>query len=139
MLTSHNSMVPGIGNYDVYGGSPLFQLDALLGSVAALNEMLVQRTTDGVIRVFPAVPGRRSASFEALRVPGAVLVSAARNEADVEWVAIRPERNGELAFACPWPEGAGIADCPDVRLSEDGTTFRWTGKAQATYRFVPRS
>jgi hypothetical protein len=139
MLTSHNSMVPGVGNYDVYGGSPLFQLDALLGSVAALNEMLVQRTADGVIRVFPAVPDGRAASFESLRVPGAVLVSAATDGNSVKYVTIRPERNGELALACPWPDGAGMADCPDVHLADDGTTFRWSGMAGTTYRFAPRS
>jgi hypothetical protein len=139
MLTSHNSMVPGVGNYEVYDGSPLFQIDALIGAVAAINEMLVQRPADGIIRVFPAVPDGQSAAFETLRVPGAVLVSAAKSETGVKWVTICPEQDGPLALACPWPHGGGAADCPDVCLSDGGSTFRWSGKAGTAYRFVPRS
>jgi hypothetical protein len=132
-------MVPGVGNYEVYDGSPLFQIDALIGAVAAINEMLVQRPADGIIRVFPAVPDGQSAAFETLRVPGAVLVSAAKSETGVKWVTICPEQDGPLALACPWPHGGGAADCPDVCLSDGGSTFRWSGKAGTAYRFVPRS
>jgi hypothetical protein len=32
-----------------------------------------------------------------------------------------------------------MADCPDVHLADDGTTFRWSGMAGTTYRFAPRS
>ena len=137
MLTSHNSITPGVGNYEQYQGSPLFQLDALLGSLAAVNEMLVQRTADGILRVFPAVPVGQSASFTALRLPGAVLVSAARNAQTVEWISVRTEQGGEIALASPWPHGTGVADSPDVQLSADGETFRWLATPGTVYRFTP--
>ena len=138
MLTSHNSVVPGVGNHDQYSCSPLFQLDALLGATAAITEMLVQRTADGVIRVFPALPEGRSASFRDLRVPGAALVSARMDEGVVQSITVCPEIDGPLALLCPWPNG-GVADCPDVHLSEDSTSFHWPAKAGQTYRLTPVS
>lgn len=137
MLTSHNSFVPGVGNHEQYGGSPLFQIDALLGSMAAVNEMLVQRQPDGVIRVFPAVPAGRSASFQSLRVPGAVLVSAARNRDGVEWIAVRAECAGEVAVALPWRGATIVPQPPDLRLDAAGPSVRWTAAAGTLYRLTP--
>ncbi len=136
LLTSHNSIVPGVGNYDQYSGSPLFQLDALLGATAAITEMLVQRPADGVIRVFPAVPADRPASFTTLRVPGAVLVSAAKTAQTVAWIEVRAELAGELALASPWPQGTAVQLPPGTQLSTDGQTFCWSAVPGVTYRFA---
>jgi hypothetical protein len=104
--------------------------------MAAVNEMLVQRPPDGVIRVFPAVPKDRPASFVGLRVPGAVLVSAAKSATAVEWVSVRAEQPGEVALAAPWADGA-VSDSPEVGLLEDGNVLRWTATPGTVYRFTP--
>ena len=127
LLTSHNSFIPGLYNHSDSRG-PLFQIDALLGAAAAVNEMLLQRTPDGLIRVFPAVPAGRCASFTDLRVPGAVLVSAARDATGVCWVSVLSEREGEVALANPWPGRAPEVD-PDIaaQIRFDKDRISWFG------------
>ncbi len=86
-LTSHNRMNSEVG--------PVFQIEALLAAPAAINEMLVHRTPDGVIRLFPAWPTGTRARFENLRVPGGILVSAEFDGARTTGVQLRAARPGK--------------------------------------------
>jgi len=116
LLTSHNSLTEDYG----MANKSLFQIEALLGAAAGINEMLLQ-CTGGIIRVFPAVPEERSATFENLRAPGALLISARKEGKLVRFVNIYAECAGEVALVNPWLGAA-------VSLTDgDGKTETLTG------------
>jgi hypothetical protein len=131
MLTSHNSTT---GRYGMKGG-PLFQIEALYGAAAGINEMLLQGT-GFVLRLFPAVPKERSAAFENLRAPGAVLVSARKNGTEVTNVRITAEADGEIALANPWP-GQNIRIFGEKIGTLTGDVVRWTAKAGQSFSLEP--
>ncbi|HBG26285.1 MAG: hypothetical protein A2Y10_13325 [Planctomycetes bacterium GWF2_41_51] len=115
---------------------PIFQIEALFGAGAAIQEMLVQRTADDVIRCFPAVAKGRKASFKDLRVPGAVLVEAEHDGSEVKYIKVTPECNGPLKVLNPWEQ-------MPVTVSSDGQIFAsehkiimWNGLAGKTYKLV---
>jgi hypothetical protein len=63
--------------------------------MAALHEMLLQ-VRDGVIVLFPAMPQAwRDTSFENLRVEGALLVSAAREDGKLKFFSVRNDGRSE--------------------------------------------
>ncbi len=131
-LSSHNSLTPGHGNHAHLGGA-LFQIEALLGAAAAVNEMLVQRTADGVIHLFPAWPKELPAAFETLRVPGALLLSASYDGKQVTTVAVLAEAAGELALANPWGDKQAEVLGPDERRRMTGEVLRWTSPANTLW------
>ncbi len=134
-LTSHNSLTPGFAN-DAELGGPLFQIEALLACGAAINEMLLQRTSDGVIRVFPAWPAGHAGRFEDLRVAGAVRVSASRDGSRVAYVKVVADCDGPLSLFNPWPNSV-IARTSDRSAVEThgGLVIHWNAQAGAHYRF----
>ena len=129
-LTSHNSCVPGDGNYASLGG-PLFQIEALLGSAAGINEMLMH-SVDDVIYVFPAIPLYRSAAFRTLRAPGGLLVSADKDGATVRWIEILSERNGLIRLSNPWHKALITAKEEHKRILT-GTVIEWMGRVGTKY------
>jgi hypothetical protein len=86
-----------------------------LGAVAFVHDMLVQ-SQEGFLRLLPAWPANASASFESLRMRGALLVSASY-VGRAEWaglvagrtggtanVTITAEAGGVVSFLSPWPD-----------------------------------
>jgi hypothetical protein len=72
------------------------------GAIEAIDNMLLQ-SDDGVIRVFPAWPGERNASFVKLREKNAFLVSSARSGNRVSYVDVTSEAGRQVRLQHPWP------------------------------------
>ncbi|MDZ4814842.1 MAG: hypothetical protein SGI71_01080 [Verrucomicrobiota bacterium] len=79
---------------------PLFQGEAMLGIPAGLQEMMLQFTS-GILRLFPAVPLTRSARFHQFRLPGGILVSAAKSKLRVD-LHIQAKKQGSLRIHDSW-------------------------------------
>jgi hypothetical protein len=127
-LSSHNTMT------DPYG--PLYQIEALQGAPAGVNEMLLQ-CTGGILRVFPALPQGRRAAFYQLRAPGGILVSAAHDGKAVTYVEVTCERDGEITLFTPYPGHEAVLQCGSTlvgRYSDEYIT--WHGNAGHVYRIV---
>ncbi len=83
-------------------GPAVFCNETNSGFSAALLEMLLQ-SHNGIIRVFPAVPGDwQDVSFRNLRAEGALLVSATRKQGRTTEVVLRGLRGGTLRIESPW-------------------------------------
>ncbi len=100
LLSSHDRLKKG--SYS----DALFQIEALLGVPAAVQEMLMQ-SIGGMIRLFPALPAGMDASFTRLRARGNVLVSASREAGCIGPVLLETQCDGCIAFVNPWP-GADV-------------------------------
>ena len=68
----------------------------------AINELLLQSVAD-VVRVFPAWPPDKPASFRQLRAQGGFLVSAACENGKVGPVTVESTAGGRLRLLSPWP------------------------------------
>ena len=66
-----------------------------------ITEMLVQGY-EGIIRLFPGWPEDKSASFKDLRVEGAFLVSATKNNRDILCCRIKSLAGGAIRLKTPW-------------------------------------
>ncbi|MBI2302285.1 MAG: hypothetical protein HYU66_25560, partial [Armatimonadetes bacterium] len=66
-----------------------------------IGEMLLQGQ-NGVVRVFPALPDGRNATFVDLRVEGPLLVSAQRRGGMVTFVRLQALADVELLLRSPW-------------------------------------
>ncbi len=74
----------------------IMQMDAAMGAVTAVLELLVQCRRDG-IHVLPALPkGWRSLRFEGVRTEGAFLVGAEVGDGRVTAVTVKAEKGGPL-------------------------------------------
>lgn len=89
LLTSHNLMTSELG--------PLFQIEALMGAPAALNEALMQ-FAQGQLRLFPCIPAGKKAGFFQLRAPGGLLVSASHDGNKLIDVVLSAERAIEFVL-----------------------------------------
>ncbi len=69
---------------------------------SCINEMLLQ-SFEGMIRVFPAWPLAKDASFENLRTWGAFLVSSEKKGGMVQYVRIFSEKGRDCTIENPWP------------------------------------
>ena len=79
-----------------------FTLEGNFAAGQAVHEMLLQ-SWGGVVRVFPAMPGRwADAAFDDLRAEGACRVSAQRHAGRTTTVRIRAERDGQLRLRDPF-------------------------------------
>jgi hypothetical protein len=79
------------------------QMDGGMGSVAAIQEMLLH-TRRGVNHLFAGAPARwKRVSFEGMRTDGAFLVSAAREKGVVTHVTVHSEAGGVFRLRNPWP------------------------------------
>ena len=80
----------------------IMQMDAGMGAVAAVQEMLVHERR-GVIRVFRGVPRDwRDVAVDGIPMPGGFMVSAEKVAGRLERLEVRATRDGELRFANPW-------------------------------------
>jgi hypothetical protein len=68
----------------------------------AVSELLLQ-SVGNIIRVFPAWPKDKAASFRNLRAQGGFLVSASREGGRVTQVEVNSTVDGQLHFLSPWP------------------------------------
>lgn len=69
--------------------------------ILTMNEMFLQ-SYDGVLRVFPAVPSRKTFSGAfTLLAQGGFLVSAEHREGAVQYVAIKSQHGGAVTLANP--------------------------------------
>lgn len=102
--TTHDARHPG---FTAFTQRPdVMQVEAGLGAAAAVLELLLH-TSEGVLRVFPAVPeGWDTARFERVRAEGAFLVSAERRGGRTCRVEIRSEAGLPLRLANPWSDAA---------------------------------
>jgi alpha-L-fucosidase 2 len=88
---------PGLTTWTNVEESTPMQMDAIMGAVNAIQEMLLH-TVRGTMCVFPAIPRawQKSASFKAMRAEGAFLVSAEMKEGRITKVEIFSEKGAEL-------------------------------------------
>ncbi|MER6948262.1 glycoside hydrolase family 95 protein [Nonomuraea sp. NPDC000554] len=118
--------------------SGTFQIDANLGSTAAVAEMLLQSHT-GVIDVLPALPGAWSerGSFDGLRARGAFTVGATWQQGALTEIRLASDRGGPARLRFPGDVRVTGADgnAVDHSRAADGTITFLT-KAGASYRIV---
>ncbi|MDK3156646.1 hypothetical protein QPK87_08655 [Kamptonema cortianum] len=82
----------------------MFQIEALMGAPAALNEAFLQ-FAQGQLRVFPCLPPGRRAAFHQLRTSGGLLVSARHDGVELREVTLHALRSGELRMANSFADG----------------------------------
>ncbi|MFH0963751.1 MAG: hypothetical protein V2A58_07035, partial [Planctomycetota bacterium] len=102
-------------------GGNLMQMDAAMGAVNAIQEMLLH-TVRGKLTVFPAVPSawRKAASFKNMRAEGAFLVGAKMKEGRIINVEIESVKGAVLKLA------NNIAE--DIVVIRDGKEGRTKAK-----------
>ena len=83
----------------------------MYGAAAAVSELLVQ-SVGGVIRVFPAWPKDKRASFTGLRAVNGFLVSAEYDAGAVSAIQIESTVGGECLLHSPWPKARLGKDTP---------------------------
>ena len=105
--TSHNADFAGTSTFHdgslLSGVKPedaeVMQMDATMGFLTAVTELLVQNRRDG-IHVLPAIPRRwRELSFDGIRCEGAFLVGADVEDGKVVEVRVTSEKGGELRLS----------------------------------------
>jgi len=67
----------------------------------ALGEMMLQ-SQNGLLRLFPCMPGKMDARFDDFRIEGAMLVSSAIKKGKVSFVKIRSLKGGSVTIRNPW-------------------------------------
>ena len=72
-----------------------------------VSEMLLQ-SYHGLIRLFPAFPDDRNASFKNLRAEGALLVSSAKKDGIVRYVKIKALQTQTFQLLNPWENGTAV-------------------------------
>ncbi len=82
-------------------------IETLSAIPSCVNEMLLQGY-EGVIRIFPAWPRDRDASFEHLRAVGAFLVSASLEKQKVRFVRMESEQGRDCNMENPWKDKAVV-------------------------------
>jgi alpha-L-fucosidase 2 len=129
LLSSHNDLQGAHG--------PLFQIEALLGFPAAMNEMLLQ-AVGGVLRVFPALPAGRRAAFTQLRAPGGVLVSAAHDGTGVTALQLRCEQAQVIQLLNPYPgEMVMLRGDDGVEVVTPTPIITWSAQPGVNYHIMP--
>ena len=102
--TLHNADFPGCEAWhdgSLFSGvkpenAEVMQMDATMGFITAVTELLVQNRRDG-IHVVPAIPRRwREFSFDGIRTEGAFLVGASVEGGRVVEVRVKSEKGGKL-------------------------------------------
>jgi alpha-L-fucosidase 2 len=91
---------PGITTWTHEGENNNMQMDALMGAINAIQEMLLH-TLRGTLTVFPAIPRawQNAVSFRKMRAEGAFLISATMQEGRIIHVEIFSEKGAELKLA----------------------------------------
>ena len=94
------SRFPGVTTWTDQESSNPIHMDAAMGAVNAIQEMLLH-TVRGTLTVFPAVPRawQKSASFRKMRAEGAFLVTAGMKDGHIVKVEIESEKGAPLKLA----------------------------------------
>ena len=96
------------------------QMDACMGALSAVLELLVQNTPDGTVKVIPNIPkGWKTLSFSNILTEGAFLVSASVKEGRSSNIKIKSTRGGLLKLKHGLGtsfklNGKTISDAPEV-------------------------
>ncbi len=99
--TTHDARAAGLTVMDAR--PDVMQLDAGLGAAAAVMECLVH-TSQGVLRLFPAVPPSwRQTAFTGIRAEGGVLVSALRENGQLVEATLEPTVDVGIRLLNPCP------------------------------------
>lgn len=72
-----------------------------------VSEMLMQ-SYHGLIRLFPAYPDDRDASFRDLQAEGGLLVSSEKKNGKIRFVRIKAKRKHSFALLNPWEGGSTV-------------------------------
>jgi alpha-L-fucosidase 2 len=101
--------------------------------------LLLLQSDHGFIHVFPNWNLRKEARFTTLRARGGVLVSSHASQGRVQYVALRSEKDSQVAIRNPWPgsvpkllDGKGEA----VAFTTAGQQLAFAARAGEEYRFV---
>ncbi|MBB6674532.1 glycosyl hydrolase family 95 catalytic domain-containing protein [Cohnella nanjingensis] len=78
-------------------------IECCSGVPSAINEMLIQ-SHEHVMKLFPAWPRERNASFTNLRAVGAFIVSSELADENVTYVDIISEKGRTCKIVNPWPK-----------------------------------
>jgi alpha-L-fucosidase 2 len=111
-----------------------------LGVTAPLQEMMLQ-SWDGALRVFPAWPRDLAAGFEDFRAEGALLVSAAWSQGQVQSLQVVSQADARCRLYPPWPSGVKVIDDAghEVQcIAEDFSRISFATRPGGTYRLEPR-
>ena len=73
------------------------------GVVMAVSELMLQSVADSIC-VFPALSETSVASFTNLRAQGGFLVSARKDDSNVEHIEVKSTVGGTLRLLAPWPD-----------------------------------
>ncbi len=104
--STHDAMYPGFTMYD--SRRKIMQLDAIMGSAAAVMEMLCH-TRRGVLHIFPAMPPAwAQACFKGVRAEGGFLVDAVFEKRKVSRVEILSEHGQTLKIANPFGQAMSV-------------------------------
>jgi hypothetical protein len=107
---------------------PPFQIDANLGSMAGVAEMLLQ-SHEGAIQILPALPKAwNTGSFQGLVARGNFVVSANWSEGKTTTISIHSKSGGTCRLASP---GIGAATIKDSK----GKPVKATGEGNDLIQF----
>ncbi|MGI6495544.1 MAG: glycosyl hydrolase family 95 catalytic domain-containing protein [Kiritimatiellia bacterium] len=96
------TLLGGASPFTGKGGNEVMQMDAGMGAVAAVQEMLAHERR-GVIHVFRGAPGAwRDAAFRGMLLPGGFRISAEKRDGALRSVTVKADRAGRLRLANPW-------------------------------------
>lgn len=108
------------GQYSNFTYHP-FTLEGNFAFAQGVHELLLQ-SHDGMVEVFPALPGTwRDVSFNNLRAEGAFLISAEKKEGVVKSVDVVAEKGGTINLKLPegkWSRSDGRILLDQINLNE---------------------
>ena len=97
-----------------------------------ISEMLIQSVGD-VVRVFPAWPKDKGASFSRLRTQGGFLVSASLDNGQVTHLKVDSTVGGKLRILNPWPGNVVTVSGKETQVDSEGILTIDTLKGQTTH------
>ena len=103
----------------------------------AVTQMLLQ-SHDGVIKVFPAIPGEWDVRFRDLRARGAFLVSSQIKKGKVRFVKIKSEAGNKVKMKNPWPgRKIKIVSRKKETIETHGRFLRFDTMKNGSYEIYP--
>jgi len=114
---------------------PPFQIDASLGSMAGVAEMLLQ-SHEGVIKILPALPKAwNTGSFQGLVARGNFVVSSEWSEGKPTTISIHSKRGGTCRMASPGIGSSVVKDGKGnaVKATCEGNMIQFETTAGETY------
>ena len=104
---------------------------------SCINEMLLQ-SYEGMIRVFPAWPSNKDASFENLRAYGAFLISSEKMKGVVRYIKIKSEKGRNCSVENPWMTRLSITENgKPITATVNENVYSFSTKAGSIYLLGP--